>query len=101
MDEPLEAAARRELREETGLDVPGLEQLGAFGDPGRDPRGRTISVVYWTCLARAVPAVGGDDAGAAGWFPVTALPPLAFDHGVIILEALKRLRSSGHDYRAD
>src|SRR5229473_2344318 len=46
MDESLEAAARRELKEETGIDVGQIEQLSTFGDPGRDPRGRTISIVY-------------------------------------------------------
>jgi len=94
MEEPLESAARRELLEETGLEAPGLSQLGAFGDPGRDPRGRTISVVYWTRLERPVPVTGGDDAREAAWFPVSALPVLAFDHEIIIQEALKRLRSS-------
>ncbi|MBP9001994.1 MAG: NUDIX hydrolase [Candidatus Hydrogenedentes bacterium] len=97
MDEALEVAARRELLEETGLAVPSLDQLGAFGDPGRDPRGRTISVVYWTRLERAVPVSGGDDAREAGWFPVDRLPDLAFDHEVIIQEALKRLRSALND----
>src|ERR1700730_2958691 len=48
MDETLEAAARRELKEETGVTVDSLEQLYTFGDPGRDPRGRTIAVAYWT-----------------------------------------------------
>lgn len=97
MDEPLEAAARRELLEETGLEVGTLSQVGAFGDPGRDPRGRTISVVYWTRLERPVPVTGDDDAREAAWFPVSALPVLAFDHEVIIQEALKKLRSSLND----
>ncbi|HOQ90321.1 MAG TPA: NUDIX hydrolase, partial [Candidatus Hydrogenedentes bacterium] len=97
MDEPLEAAARRELLEETGLNVSKLAQLGAYGDPGRDPRGRTISVVYWTRLEQPVPVSGRDDADAADWFSVSALPDLAFDHGAIIQDTLKQLRSTRND----
>ena len=88
MDETLEAAARRELREETGVETGELEQLYTFGDPGRDPRGRTISVAY---LARVAPGevhpVAADDAAAVGWFPLDALPPLAFDHDRILERA--------------
>src|ERR1700736_5546982 len=63
MDESLEAAARRELREETGLETENLEQLATFGDPGRDPRGRTISVVYLTRVnPRQVKPHADDDA---------------------------------------
>src|SRR5216683_6447773 len=63
MDETLEAAARRELKEETGLTVDALEQLYAFGDPGRDPRGRTIAVAYLTRVhEKRVGLQAGDDA---------------------------------------
>jgi 8-oxo-dGTP diphosphatase len=93
MDETLEASARRELREETGLEVSDLEQLQTFGDPGRDPRGRTVSVVY---LARIdVPPdhlAAADDAAELAWHPLHALPHLAFDHGAIL--ALARWRVS-------
>jgi 8-oxo-dGTP diphosphatase len=84
--ETLEAAARRELFEETGLTVGEVRQVGTFGDPGRDPRGWVVTVVYAANVnalaARALRA--GDDAGAVRWFPLDALPPLAFDHAQII-----------------
>ncbi len=94
--EPLDDAAARELVEETGLSRAQvlLEQLGAFGTPGRDPRGRVITVAYFALvrpeLAGFVKA--GSDAAAAGWFPAAALPPLAFDHAAIVDAALARMR---------
>jgi 8-oxo-dGTP diphosphatase len=91
-DEPLEAAARRELREETSVEVEHLEQLQAFGDPGRDPRGWTVSVAF---LARAGAAEviprAGDDAAEAGWHRLREPPPLAFDHAAILAVARQRL----------
>src|SRR4051794_10031824 len=93
MDEALEAAAARELREETGVDAGELEQLRAFGDPGRDPRGRTISVAY---LARVDPGAvqprAADDAAEVGWHELANLPPLAFDHAKILECARGRLK---------
>lgn len=93
-NEPLHAAARRELAEETGVTDVTLRQLATFGDPGRDPRGWTVSVVFWTNLEQHVPIVrAGDDAADARWWPLDAPPPLAFDHGDIlneVREALKR-----------
>jgi 8-oxo-dGTP diphosphatase len=94
MDEPLEAAARRELREETGVRARKLEQLGTFGEPGRDPRARTISVVYLAQVdADKLHPQANDDAAAVGWFPL-ARPPadLAFDHAQILAAARQRLR---------
>lgn len=83
--EPLEAAACRELQEETGVTGVALQQLAAFGDPGRDPRGWTVSVVFWGWLpAETLPPCAGDDAAAVGWWPLQALPPLAFDHDRIL-----------------
>jgi len=93
LKESLEAAARRELFEETGLADATLEQLHTFGDPGRDPRTRVISVVYLALLdGDALPSVrGDDDAAEACWWPVDDLPPLAFDHEKILAHALRRL----------
>jgi len=93
MDETLEEAARRELAEETGVTDLYLEQLYTFGDPGRDPRGRTVSVAYYALVDRLThrPAAASD-ARSAGWFPADAAPPLAFDHDRILAMALQRLR---------
>lgn len=119
-NEPLSRAASRELQEETGMSGARLEQLGAFGDPGRDPRGHTISVVYMTFLLTEGSVTAGDDASAAEWHPFRSLalgavapsasippPPkrgkkraglapagpirLAFDHAKIVAKAYRRL----------
>jgi len=92
--EDIEAAIHREIEEETGLKGLPFRQFLAFGSPGRDPRGHTVSVVYVAVLIGEAPAVvGGDDAASAHWFPVKRLPDLAFDHAHIlgrVLETLKR-----------
>ena len=91
-NEPLETAARRELEEETGVSVAEIEQLYTFGDPGRDPRGWTVSVAF---LARVEPnairAKAADDAEEVGWFALDELPELAFDHAMILARARARL----------
>lgn len=93
IDETLETAAQRELWEETGLTGIPLEQLYTFGDPGRDPRGRSITVAYFAAVpAGSVVPRAGDDAAEAGWWSIYGLPPLAFDHGKILGYALTRLR---------
>ena len=85
-------AVNREIAEETGLTGLAFCQFGVFGTPGRDPRGHTVSVVYTTIVVGPQPdAVGGDDAAEAVWFPVTELPPLAFDHSEILTAALASL----------
>ena len=91
LDEELEIAARRELREETGIEIAELEEVGTFGKIGRDPRGRTISVVYMAACSSSLPAVAGDDAASARWFPLHDLPSLAFDHDEIVAQAHRRL----------
>ena len=86
--EPLEEAARRELKEETGVEVAELTQLMTVGEPGRDPRGWTVSVIYVALLKRKPRKVkAGDDAADAKWFPLDALPELAFDHAMIVERA--------------
>jgi 8-oxo-dGTP diphosphatase len=90
--EPLAAAARRELQEETGVHVADLEQLYTAGNPGRDPRGWTISVVY-LCQVHDdhVAPQAGDDAAAVKWFRLERLPTLAFDHAELLGRARARL----------
>lgn len=97
LGEQVESAARRELAEETGLVWEGsLQKVGGYGDPGRDPRGWTVSIVFAALLGEDAPeVVGGDDASLARWHPVDALPPLAFDHQTIVSDAISVLRSNG------
>jgi 8-oxo-dGTP diphosphatase len=92
IDEDLPEAAARELAEETGLkDVP-LEQLRTFGKPGRDPRGRTITVAYLGIVRQDRRQVkAADDAAQAQWFDVETLPRMAFDHEQIARCAIERL----------
>lgn len=93
-DESLEAAARRELKEETGIAEVYLEQLYTFGEPGRDPRGRVISVAYYALVKpNRYTLEASTDAVGAAWFPVGELPVLAFDHSLIVKTALKRLQA--------
>lgn len=86
-----EVGARRELEEETSLKMERLWQIGAFGEPGRDPRGRIISIAFVGKAASMDAVKGGDDAGDAGWFNVQDLPELAFDHREIITAAMDML----------
>lgn len=93
-DEGLDQAALRELKEETGVADVYLEQLYSFGDPGRDPRGRVVSVAYYALIsADRSPLMAGSDAADARWCAVLELPPLAFDHRKILDYALERLRN--------
>ena len=94
MDEELEDAVARELKEETGLTGIALEQLRAFGTVGRDPRGRQITVVFTGIAAKGQTTVrGGDDAAEARWFPIDRLPEnLAFDHDRVTRAAIARLK---------
>jgi len=90
--EPLAAAAKRELYEETGLEGIDLEQLAAFGDPNRDPRGWTISIAFLARVDAGARAVAADDAAAVGWHRLDKLPKkLAFDHDKILQRVRARL----------
>src|SRR4029077_12632105 len=91
-DEDLDQAALRELREETGVTDVYLEQLYSFGDAGRDPRGRVITVAYFALISSDRPLKAGTDAAEAQWWPMDKLPTLAFDHAKILDYALERLR---------
>jgi 8-oxo-dGTP diphosphatase len=112
-NEPLRRACSRELEEKTGLSRVRLEQLGAFGDPGRDPRGHTVSVVYFGfVVAEGSPVRAGDSSADAAWHPLTEIFPkkdvprskkkvaplvLAFDHHEIVSLAYKSLVESLRD----
>jgi 8-oxo-dGTP diphosphatase len=86
MDEELETACRRELEEETGIRVGELKQFKAFGGVNRDPRHRTISVIFYAFTTEELIPQAGDDAARAQWFPINQLPELAFDHELILNE---------------
>ena len=100
MNETLEVAAYRELKEETGIDLIkekdsfifgfiGLCLLKVYDEPDRDPRGRTISAAYFCFVDKAIEATAGDDAAKAIWKPRKELKDLAFDHMKIIDDAHK------------
>lgn len=92
MDETLLKSAERELQEETGITAIDLTQLGVAGDPGRDPRGRTVTIVFGGIIAPPFQKTrGGDDARAAKWFSLKKIPPLAFDHGRIINDFFEQI----------
>ena len=93
MEESLEASALRELGEETGITDITLTEVGTFGEPSRDPRGRVITVAYTAVVEKSTLKIeAGSDASEAAWFSSTDLPKLAFDHGEIIRKALKKLK---------
>jgi 8-oxo-dGTP diphosphatase len=96
--EPILTAARRELSEETGLDADTLhlEQFGVYGDPGRDPRGRVVSVTYLAIMPRLPDPVADTDAADARWMRaddvLAARLGLAFDHQRIVADGVERAR---------
>lgn len=95
MDEDLGDAVRRELFEETGVAGIGLEQFHTFGKPGRDPRGRIITVAYFGVADwRGVRLDAADDAEDAAWLSVEQLPQLASDHNDIVEKAVTTLDRS-------
>ena len=92
VDEPIVDAAKRELHEETGLEIATLEQLYTTGDPGRDPRGWTISIAFLARVdAGELQPKAGDDAAAVKWFRLSKLPKLAFDHAMLVQRAIARI----------
>ncbi|MDQ7835166.1 MAG: NUDIX hydrolase [Humidesulfovibrio sp.] len=93
LGESCEAAAVREMREETGLEVELTSLLGVYSDPARDPRGHTASAVYTAQALNPDQLQAGDDAAKAQVFPLNSLPPLAFDHGRIVRDYVTRLSS--------
>lgn len=82
-DEDLHEAAVRELREETAIEFAELSQFRAYGTPGRDPRGHTVSIVF-VAETDGADAIAGDDAADARWWDLDDLPELAFDHAEIL-----------------
>ena len=95
MDEDALAGARRELKEETGLEDAFIEQFHTFSEPGRDPRGRVITIAHYA-LVKIQEVEGGDDAAQARWFSIGEVPPLAFDHDRILRMAMSRLKERIH-----
>ena len=91
--ETVEDACRRELEEETGVEVGRLTLLGVYSDPSRDPRGHTCSIVFLARVARATPKAG-DDAAAAEWVENWSRLELAFDHAKILADARRALRKT-------
>ncbi len=91
-DETLETCVCRELSEETGLENVELKQFKAYSNVDRDPRHRTITIAFYAVLdTNDQQLCAGDDAGAASWFSINELPPLAFDHEQILSEFLKEV----------
>ena len=87
MDETTEECAIRELKEETGLELSELHQIGVYSKVDRDPRGRTVTVAYLAVVDSTLAVKGQDDAAKAEWWPLITPPPLAFDHEDILKDA--------------
>lgn len=94
MNETTKQCAIRELKEETGICVENLYQIGAYSKIDRDPRGRTITVAYLCIINDVIPTIGHDDAAEARWWPFSDLPQLAFDHEEIMADALKMYKAN-------
>lgn len=97
--ETLLQAAQRELKEETGLNEYTMQQGRAYGDPGRDPRMRIITIVYYTVVSSncVEKTKAGDDATEAKWFSLHKLPKVAFDHETIIKDIAKDVMGSTYE----
>ena len=94
IDESAEEAAIRELKEETGIDVKEITQVGAYSKVDRDPRERVITIAFYTVIDNPVKAVGQDDAKQTEWFTLDNLPTLAFDHSEILSAAIGMLNKN-------
>lgn len=93
INESLDQAATRELKEETGVESNYLEQLYSFGQVNRDPRGRVITIAYYALInSDKIKLTASTDVSQAKWFELDSLPVLAFDHKKILDYALQRLR---------
>lgn len=98
-NESVELAARRELLEETAVETDRVEQLAVFSDPGRDPRGRVVSVAHLALVRRAAAEPrAGSDASSAAWIPIRQAKDLAFDHDQMVALALARLSARAESY---
>lgn len=98
IDEEVDAAVHRELKEETSVEGRSLEEVGVFSRVGRDPRGRTVSIAYYALVKPdQLTLKAGSDADDAQWFLVNDLPALAFDHAEIVEAALFKLRTKVRD----
>ena len=96
MDETVARCAERELEEETGIKLTGMQLVGIYSDVERDPRGRVITAAY-SAMTTMPEATAADDAAAAQWWPLNALPQLAFDHETILRDAMRvmKIKESG------
>ena len=94
MDETVARCAERELEEETGIVLTGMQLVGVYSDVERDPRGRVITAAY-AAMTTMPEAIAADDAAAAKWWPLNALPKLAFDHDKILADAMRVLKING------
>lgn len=94
MDETLEQCALRELQEETSLVLADIHPVGTYSTVDRDPRGRVITTAYYTFADKnTVTPHAEDDAAEIGWFSLDSLPPLAFDHDIILADAIILVKS--------
>ena len=93
MDENATQGALRELAEETGLKLEHIKEFGTFSDVNRDPRERVISIAFYALInINKVDVEGGDDASKAQWFALDEVPPLAFDHDLMLKKAQQQLK---------
>ena len=93
MDESAGVGAIRELKEETGLVINSVQQIGAYSSVDRDPRGRVVTIAFFATAFESDYFAAADDAADARWFSINDLPDLAFDHAEIVSDGLQRFAS--------